>query len=196
MQRHTSAIRNEQPLVQRHPAVKPVVIRAVANPQAGFHPRPTTASLDRVHKSHAPHLAPIMQVRASGNYTTTDSAAGGIVSGMRTTTLVGKTDHIRQCGARLRQLIDALGISYSEAARDMRITPSQLGNWMRGQSYPAPHNLYIFCRIRGVTFDWVYLGDPGALPHHLAVRLLGLPPEPANPGGQASLATVGTTGTK
>ena len=195
MQRNTSAIRNKQPLVQRHRPGQPVVIRANAYPQPGDGRRLAAASLDRVQKCHAGYGAAALPTLASENYAPTDSAAGGIVSGMRTTTLLAKSDHVRQCGVRLRQLIDALDISYAEAARDMRVTRSQLGNWLRGDSYPAPYSLYIFCRIRGVNFDWVYLGDPGALPHQLAVRLLGLPPESANPGGQASLATE-SLGTK
>ena len=70
-------------------------------------------------------------------------------------------DHIEIVGRRMRQLIDALGISYAEAARDMGVPKNQLGNWMRGDSYPRPYCLYQFSRLRGVDMNWIYLGDAG-----------------------------------
>ncbi len=65
---------------------------------------------------------------------------------------------------RLRQLIDALGIKYVRAAEDMGITKNHLGNWMREEKpvYPDIYKIYRFCRIRGVDFNWVFLGPFGA----------------------------------
>lgn len=83
-----------------------------------------------------------------------------------------KSDHVRATGLRLRQLIKALGLSYVKAAEDMGISKSHLGNWMRGDNYPGPFELYRFCRRHGVNFDWVFLGDPASLPHRVAERLL------------------------
>jgi len=84
-----------------------------------------------------------------------------------------KEDHIAAVGARLRQLIDALDIPYVEAARDMGVPKSQLGNWMRGdRSYPPIYPIYRFCRIRGVDMNWVFLADPSGLPHRVTSRLL------------------------
>ena len=52
--------------------------------------------------------------------------------------ILTERDHITEVGRRLRQLIDALGITDTQAARDMGITPNHLGNWMRGdRSYPG-----------------------------------------------------------
>lgn len=104
-------------------------------------------------------------------------------------TILAKSDHVRHVGIRLRQLIDALEIPYVQAAEEMGVSKSQLGNWMRGDSYPAPYQLYLFCRRRGLNFDWPFLGDPAALPYQVASRLLQAAPEPAElevAGSQAS----------
>ncbi len=95
--------------------------------------------------------------------------------------ILSKSDHVQQVGIRLRQLIDALEIPYVQAATEMGVSKSQLGNWMRGDSYPAPYQLYLFCRRRGVNFDWPFLGDPAALPYQVASRLLQGEPEPEPP---------------
>ena len=84
-------------------------------------------------------------------------------------------------GVRLRQLIDALNMSYVEAADIMGIDKSGLGNWMRGRpSYPSVYSLYKFCRTKGVDFNWVFLGDPSGLPDRAARTLLGLEPKQAD----------------
>ena len=88
---------------------------------------------------------------------------------------------------RLRQLIDALGIKYVRAAEDMGITKNHLGNWMREEKpvYPDIYKIYRFCRIRGVDFNWVFLGDPSGLPERVSRILLGLEPKQADPEERA-----------
>jgi transcriptional regulator with XRE-family HTH domain len=88
--------------------------------------------------------------------------------------ILTKRDYWRACGFRLRRLIDALGISYAQAATDMGVSPSNLGNWLRGSACPTPYELYRFSAINGVDCNWVYLGDPSRLPRALADRALGL----------------------
>lgn len=101
--------------------------------------------------------------------------------------ILTQADHIRAVGYRLRQLIDALDISYADAARDMDVTKNHLGNWMRGdRSYPLEYNMYRFCRIRGVDMNWVFLGDPSALPKRVADRLMAVLLEPEGSEAQAS----------
>jgi hypothetical protein len=77
-------------------------------------------------------------------------------------------DFHTQAGFRLRMLIQALIDcgrieSFAQAAKHMETTASHLGNWMRGRPM-RPYHLYRFCRRHGVTFDWVFLGDPSGLP--------------------------------
>lgn len=104
-------------------------------------------------------------------------------------TILAKSDHVRDAGIRLRQLIDALGISYVQAAREMGITKNHLGNWMRGASYPGAYELYRFCRYRGLNFDWVFLGDPAALPYPVARKLLQQEDEQASSSVADNLAS-------
>lgn len=108
--------------------------------------------------------------------------------GMSDTIILPKSDHVRDVGIRLRQLIDALDIPYKQAAQEMGVSKSHLGNWMRGTNYPTPYEVFRFCRRRGVNFDWIFLGDPAALPHRVVERLLaGVFPQetPAGEGSQA-----------
>lgn len=104
-------------------------------------------------------------------------------------TILATTDHVLQVGIRLRQLIDALDIPYVQAAREMGISKSRLGNWMRGDNYPGQYELYRLCRRRGVNFDWVFLGDPAALPYEVASRLLQQEEEPAELAAEDSQAS-------
>lgn len=100
--------------------------------------------------------------------------------------VLSKADHTKAVGVRLRQLIDALGLSYVDAANDMGVTKNHLGNWMRGAAYPLHYSLYRFCRIRGVNTDWVYLGDPSGLPHRVAAALLQPAPKQEDRSAQGS----------
>jgi transcriptional regulator with XRE-family HTH domain len=95
------------------------------------------------------------------------------------TVILPRSDHVREVGRRLRLLIEAIGITQAEAARDMGVPPNHLGNWIRGdRSYPLEYSIYRFCRIRGVDTNWLYLGDPSSLPERVARRLLNLEPAP------------------
>lgn len=68
------------------------------------------------------------------------------------------TQHKRLIGWRLRVAIDVLDKSYKEVAEQFGINPSRLGNWMRGDDYPAPLFIDEFCRRYPITADWIYLG--------------------------------------
>jgi transcriptional regulator with XRE-family HTH domain len=83
-----------------------------------------------------------------------------------------RDEHQVASGRRLRQIIDAAGISYVEAADMMGISKSNLGNWMRGDAPIGSYALYQFCVQTGATADWVLLGDPAGLPQRLARQLL------------------------
>jgi transcriptional regulator with XRE-family HTH domain len=92
--------------------------------------------------------------------------------------ILSERDHRHAVGVRLRQLIQAIGIKYVEAAAEMGIERNHLGNWMDGRAYPKHYELYKFCRIRGVNTDWVYLGDPSGLPDRVSRALIKQALEP------------------
>lgn len=79
--------------------------------------------------------------------------------------------HQEEVGARLRLVIDALGLSYAEAARIMGITPQRLNGWMGGDHPASLFHLARFCRLHPVTLDYLILGDARRIDRDLAERL-------------------------
>lgn len=70
--------------------------------------------------------------------------------------------HKRDVGSRLRIAIQALGLSQAEVARQLDMSPSKLGNWLRGDDYPNEWKLYLFCTRHNVSADWIYRGQVAA----------------------------------
>lgn len=79
-----------------------------------------------------------------------------------------QTEYQRDSGARLRQIIDALGIIQVAAAQIMGTSKHVLRNWLAGDNPIHPWNLYRLCRAKGVDFNFVALGDWSRLPLELA----------------------------
>lgn len=63
-----------------------------------------------------------------------------------------------EVGDRLRIAIQALGLSQAEVSRELSVSPSKLGNWLRGANYPDQWFIKRFCDRYGVTTDWIYRG--------------------------------------
>ena len=77
----------------------------------------------------------------------------------RETAPVPSDHHKAEVGRRLKLTIEALGLSQAEVARGFSgVTPSKLGNWLRGDNYPETHFVTQFCDRYGVTMDWIYRG--------------------------------------
>lgn len=108
----------------------------------------------------------------------TDSAPIAVHRRAMQFAILPETEYHRQCGARLRQAIDACQMKQVEAARIMGVTKNHLGNWLRGDAPIRLYHLYRFCRISGVTADWVLLGDPSGLPTRISQQLLSAEPAP------------------
>lgn len=113
----------------------------------------------------------------------TDIRAGWVHHHRMEQLILAQSDHMVAVGSRLRRLIRALGIKYVEAAADMGISKNHLGNWMRGDAYPTPYELYKFCRVRGVTTDYIFLGDPSGLRKAVWEELMRLELEPVAASG-------------
>lgn len=75
-------------------------------------------------------------------------------------------------GDRLRTSIEALDLSQAEVARAFGVSPSNLGNWLRGDAYPNPLFVKQFCDRYGINADYLYRGEVSALPVKLADALL------------------------
>lgn len=67
--------------------------------------------------------------------------------------------HRAEVGGRLRLTIEALDTTQAAVARVFDLSPSKLGNWLRGDSYPSIPFLIRFCDRYNVTLDWVLRGQ-------------------------------------
>lgn len=71
---------------------------------------------------------------------------------------MGSTRHKVEVGRRLRIAIEAVAPSLAEVCRELDISPSKLGNWLRGDNYPEMPWIIRFCDRYGVTTDWIFRG--------------------------------------
>lgn len=98
---------------------------------------------------------------------------------------VSEKQHKAGVGRRLRAAIEVLGLTQTEVARVLGVTPSKLGNWIRGDNYPAEWPIAQFCERYGVSADWIYLGKVTGMIKELADALWSsehsLVPEEAEP---------------
>lgn len=72
------------------------------------------------------------------------------------------TWHRRRVGSRLRVAIEATGKSQVEIARQFGVSPSKLGNWLRGDNYPDEMFLSRFCERFNISMDYLYRGQVAA----------------------------------
>ena len=66
--------------------------------------------------------------------------------------------HKIQVGNRLRLAIEALGKSQAEVARQLGISPTKLGNWIRGDNYPSNLMIVRLGERYSITADWLLRG--------------------------------------
>jgi transcriptional regulator with XRE-family HTH domain len=77
-------------------------------------------------------------------------------------------------GGRLRQLIDALGLTYVQAAKEMTVSKQRLNNWLEGKAPPNLYVLHAWMRRRALAdVNWIVWGDWSALPIRVAGALNG-----------------------
>jgi len=72
------------------------------------------------------------------------------------------TWHRAIVGSRLRVAIEATGRPQAEIARQFEISPSKLGNWLRGDNYPDELFLSRFCDRYNISMDYIYRGRVAA----------------------------------
>jgi hypothetical protein len=92
---------------------------------------------------------------------------------------VSETLHKVEVGRRLRAAIDALGLSQTGVASTLDTSTSKLGNWIRGDNYPAAWFVKRFCDRYGITTDWLYRGIVSGIDANLADALWKSDQEPA-----------------
>ncbi|NVN44825.1 helix-turn-helix transcriptional regulator [Asaia siamensis] len=85
--------------------------------------------------------------------------------------ILNLTDYQAACGYRLRRVIELLDLTFTDAAKIMGISKGVLNHWMAGNNPIQPYALYRLSRSRGITFDYIFLGNWSGLPHLLAAQI-------------------------
>ncbi len=80
-------------------------------------------------------------------------------------------EYQRECGRRLRWLLDALGLTQPEAAEIMGITKQVLNHWLQGRHGISAYALYRLSLVKRTNFDFVFLAAHSRLPADLAARI-------------------------
>ena len=81
---------------------------------------------------------------------------------------MSKSMHKAEVGRRLELAIEGLGLRPVDVAKTLGVSLSKIGNWFRGDNYPDPYLLTVFCDRCGVTTDFLYRGRIAGLPGDLA----------------------------
>jgi transcriptional regulator with XRE-family HTH domain len=69
---------------------------------------------------------------------------------------------------RFRVAIEAIGETQVAVARELNVSPTKLGNWIRGDNYPPHRFIKRFCDRYGVSTEWILRGVVSELPSGLA----------------------------
>ena len=73
-----------------------------------------------------------------------------------------------EVGRRLRVAIEAIGEPQVAIARELNVSPTKLGNWLRGDNYPPHKFIKCFCDRYGVSTEWILRGVVSEVPSGLA----------------------------
>lgn len=79
--------------------------------------------------------------------------------------------HKAEVGRRLRIAIEGVGRKPAQISAQFDVSPSKLGNWMRGDHYPDPWFLKQFCDHYGLTADWFYRGLMSGVALDVALKI-------------------------
>lgn len=86
------------------------------------------------------------------------------------------TRQVEAIAERLQRSQAALGLKAAEICRLTGIRPNTYSQWLNAKGRPRLDEAMLLCDHFGYTLDWIYFGDPSALPYSLASQL-GLPTE-------------------
>ncbi|HTO17709.1 MULTISPECIES: helix-turn-helix domain-containing protein [Pseudomonas] len=89
-------------------------------------------------------------------------------------------------GKRIREAVDALGLSLKQAADRCGISYSSLQNWAGGHREPRPDALITLGSQLGISIDWLLTGE-GPMLRGQSAQATAASSEPANPREQAIL---------
>lgn len=76
-----------------------------------------------------------------------------------------QTPYMVACGQRLTETRQALGFKTKrEFANELDFLEDRYGSWENGKNMVQPECVLQLKERWGVTFDWIYFGDPTGLP--------------------------------
>lgn len=81
-------------------------------------------------------------------------------------------DNLRAIGARLRAARLALGLTQKDLYEPLGVKAATWNHWESGKRMPDPLVMAKLKEMYGITLDWIYSGDPSALPFSLAKVVL------------------------
>jgi transcriptional regulator with XRE-family HTH domain len=73
--------------------------------------------------------------------------------------------------ARLRAIMQELGLRYDELGDMCGVTRSVISNWVNCYNLPEVREATALCEKTGITLDWLYRGHLGGMDPKLAARL-------------------------
>jgi transcriptional regulator with XRE-family HTH domain len=86
-------------------------------------------------------------------------------------TILSQSEHQKVVGSRLRRVVAMLGMSLVDAADVMGVSKQTFNDYVKGKTYPNSYAVYRLHRAKGVTYDFLFLGDWSALPAKLAAAM-------------------------
>lgn len=81
-------------------------------------------------------------------------------------------DNLRAIGARLRAVRLALGLTQKDLYEPLGVKAATWNHWESGKRLPDPLVMAKLKEMHGISMDWIYAGDPSALPFSLAKIML------------------------
>ncbi|MGR3897123.1 helix-turn-helix domain-containing protein [Pseudomonas sp. 1176_21] len=97
-------------------------------------------------------------------------------------------------GERIRQAIEARGLSLKEAAKSCGLSYSSLQNWVGGLREPRPEALIALGSHLGISIDWLLTGEGGMFRGESEPQVGGSPNDPQEEAILALFRSLGEAG--
>lgn len=78
----------------------------------------------------------------------------------------------RGYGQRLTAARKALGMSARDLQELLNVSKARLNHWENERHPPDLTAMLALKRLRGVSLDWIFAGDPSGLPHRILQHLV------------------------
>ena len=84
-----------------------------------------------------------------------------------------KVSSRQEIAIRLKLTREALGLRPIQVCRDLGFSANTYSQWESGDRRPNLEDMILFSNRYGVSLDWIYRGEPGALPWDIASTIFG-----------------------